>query len=87
MANLLVTVARGTELSPSRTASFSQTIWAPLDQFLSAVQQKDPSLLGLNPLEFCIHGLCIPTAYDMIAYEFALDAFGTLRQTMLDRGL
>src|SRR5262249_49369598 len=75
MANLLVTISQGADLIPYKTASYSQILWVPVNRFLQAVQRKDPSVLGLDPLEFCIHGLCIATSYDMFAVQLGLGAY------------
>jgi hypothetical protein len=67
MVTVLVAVTSGAGEIPERTASYSKIRWVPLHQFMEAAAGKDPSRLGLDPIKLCIHGLCIASAYDVVA--------------------
>jgi hypothetical protein len=84
MANLIVTITAGSDLFPAKTASYSHVLWAPVASFLGAVQRKDPSFLGLDPLEFCLRGLCVSTSYDRIAHAHGAKPYSTLWQAELE---
>jgi hypothetical protein len=71
MANIKVIVTQGAKLFPRRSSSYSHILWITLSQFLETVRERNPLILDLNPLEYCIHGLCITTAYDMLTYRLA----------------
>jgi hypothetical protein len=78
MANIRVTVTRGAELFPPKTASYSTIFWVPVNRFLETVQKKNPLVLDLDPIEYCIHGLCISTAYDVLARRFGFKRYSEL---------
>jgi len=80
MANVRVIVTCGAEYFPARTPSYSTIFWVSVDQFMKTVQQKDPLILNLNPFEYCIHGLCISTAYDLLAHRFGFKRYAELSE-------
>lgn len=84
MANLVVTITAGSDMFPPKTASYSHVLWAPLASFLMAVQRKDPALLGLDPLELCMRGLCVSTSYDRIAHAHGAEPYSRLWQRELE---
>lgn len=67
MVTMLVDVREGSDQIPERTASYSVIRWVPVQQFLRSIEQRDPSVVNLDPLELCIHGLCISSAYQVVA--------------------
>ena len=67
MITVLVGITRGADLIPSQTASYSDIRWVPAARFVDAVARRDPSAIGLSPVDFCIHGLCIASTYDVLA--------------------
>jgi hypothetical protein len=69
MLNAVVVVNEGASLFPSSTASYSHMIWCPVDRFFETARQKDPLLLHdtLTPIQYCIHGLCIKSAFNVLA--------------------
>jgi hypothetical protein len=67
MITVLVGITSGADQIPSRTASYSDIRWVPAGRFVEAVARRDPSELGLSPIELCIHGLCIASTYDVLA--------------------
>lgn len=75
MANIRVIITRGAELFPAESASYSHILWVPVNRFLETVRKKNPLVLDLDPVEYCIHGLCISTAYDMLARRLGLKRY------------
>ncbi len=69
MANIIVVVSEGARLFPLRTASYSHIAWIEISKFIDMVDQKNPEVLGtgLNAIEYCVHGLCISTTYDLLS--------------------
>jgi len=67
MITVLVALTRGAERIPRRTASYSDIRWVPARRLAAAIDRRDPSVLGLSSIDFCIHGLCIASAYDLLA--------------------
>jgi len=84
MVNIHVIVSKGADLFPVRTASYSRLFWVPISVFIDAVQHRDPALVGLDAVEFCIRGLCISTAYDMISHRLAFAPYSALWQMHID---
>jgi hypothetical protein len=77
MANILVVVTDGASLFPRRTASYSQISWVEVSKFIHMVEQKNPEVLGigLNAIEYCVHGLCISTTYDLLSEALGKDLY------------
>jgi hypothetical protein len=75
MLNLVVFIKNGQELIPEKTSSYSHILWTGAKSFLSTVREANPLLLDddLDPLDYCIHGLCISSTYSVIANEFGID--------------
>ena len=75
MANIITLVLKGTALFPSKTASYSQLSWVEVGKFISMVEQKNPEVLGtgLNAIEYCVHGLCISTTYELLSETLGKD--------------
>jgi hypothetical protein len=71
MAGILVVVHEGLDRIPQDTLSYSHARWVTAQALLDAIAERDPSLLhsGLDPLDFCIHGLCITTSDQIIAAD------------------
>jgi hypothetical protein len=78
MANIRVIITHGAQLFPLNSPSYSSIFWVSLNRFLETVRQKDPLVLNLDPIEYCIHGLCISTAYDMLAHQFGFERYSEL---------
>lgn len=78
MANIRVIVTHGAELFPLKSPSYSHISWVSVSRFLESVRQKNPLVLDLDPIEYCIHGLCISTAYDMLAHRFGFKRYSEL---------
>jgi hypothetical protein len=66
MANIMVLVTSGAELFPKQTTSYSHILWIDVKDFLTTVHKRNPLEIGLDPFEYCIHGLCISTTHDVI---------------------
>lgn len=68
MLNVLVIVSNAAAF-PSRTSSYSRIFWTEVDEFLQSVSSKNPAMLdeGLDPIVYCIHGLCISTTYNLLS--------------------
>jgi hypothetical protein len=64
MLTYLVEVTDGAGALPDATAAYSRLIWADPAKLPQALAQRDALLLDmtLNPIEVCIHGLCIRVA-------------------------
>jgi hypothetical protein len=75
MANIIVVILNGVHLFPGSTASYSQLSWVEVGKFIGMVEQKDPEVLGtgLNAIEYCVHGLCISTTYDLLSEALGKD--------------
>jgi hypothetical protein len=69
MANVLVTITAGAARFVRRTKSYSHIRWVSIEKFIESVRKKDPIHLDLNPMKYCIHGLCISTAHDILTKE------------------
>ena len=78
MANIRVIVTQGADLFPPKSSSYSSIVWVSVNSFLETVRQKNPLFLDLDPFEYCIHGLCISTAYDTLAYRFGFARYAEL---------
>ena len=78
MIGVCVRILRGPTQFPLRTASYLSVKWVPIPAFGRAVQSKDPSLVGLDAMEFCIHGLCVSSAYDFLASKYGWTPFNGL---------
>ena len=78
MANIRVIITLGAELFPLKSASYSHMFWVSVNRFLETVRKKNPLVLDLDPFEYCIHGLCISTAYDMLARRFGFKRYSEL---------
>lgn len=78
MANIRVIITQGADLFPLKSSSYSPIFWVSVNSFLETVQQKNPLVLELDPIEYCIHGLCISTTYDMLAYRFGFKRYSEL---------
>lgn len=78
MVTIVVTLTKGADVFPSQTASYSHLRWVSTNQFVKAVQNKDPSLVNLHPIDLCIHGLCVSSTYDLIASKSGLKPFANL---------
>jgi hypothetical protein len=71
MLNAVVLIESGADLFPTRTASYSHLMWRPVDVFIKTAREKNPLLLDvtLNPVQYCIHGMCIKSSFNVIATE------------------
>lgn len=78
MLTVAVRILKGAGSFPGRTTSYSHIKWVPVESFISAVQSKDPSQIDLDPMEFCIRGLCISSAYDAIAFRVGAESFASV---------
>ena len=76
MANILVAIDRGAALFPARTASYSRLLWTSIETFLSSARTKSTLALdpGLDPIRYCIYGLCIASTYRLFAERFDVEA-------------
>lgn len=68
-ASVLLT---GASLVPDKTSSYRSLIWTPSENFIRAAESKDLTEVSheLNPFEFCIHGLCIMSSFNVLAFRF-----------------
>lgn len=73
MVSLFVCVREGIDFIPTRSASYSRIFWTEAKTFLDTVQRRDPLVVGLDPIDYCIHGLCILSAYQIIMNELGID--------------
>lgn len=69
MLNVVVTLTGGHNSLPPATASYSHILWTPVARFLDALQTRNPAAIDplLDPLELCLHGLCLSAAEHSIA--------------------
>jgi hypothetical protein len=69
MLNIVVLVEMGAHLFPTRTASYSHVLWCSAGTFLETARKKNPLLLdcNLNPVEYCIHGMCVKSSFNVLA--------------------
>ncbi len=67
MVNLIVLLRRGNELLPGHTFAYSSLNWVPWQRLGLAASEKDVTHLlpSLDPVEICIHGLCIATSVEL----------------------
>jgi hypothetical protein len=67
MVNLIVLVRRGIDVLPESTAAYTSLNWAPWQRLGQAASENDVTRLvpGLDPVEICIHGLCIATSVQL----------------------
>jgi hypothetical protein len=75
MVSVVVLIRAGAEQVPARTGSYSHIRWVEIARFIEAVQAKDPAKIGIDPVELCIHGLCIRSAYDILAVKLGHPPF------------
>jgi hypothetical protein len=63
MFNACVEVVAGSDLFPKETVSYNPLIWARVHDFLRMVHTREVAHLnaGLDPLQFCVYGLCLST--------------------------
>jgi hypothetical protein len=83
MIALVVVLESGQDGLPRRTASYSETLWVPAGELLAAVDSRDPSRLGLDPVDLCIHGLCVATAYDVVAASLGYSPYARPEATLI----
>jgi hypothetical protein len=71
MASMIVTISEGAELFPHTTSSYSHIFWVDTAKFLETVTSKNPMALesGLDPIGYCVHGLCVSTSYAVLARQ------------------
>jgi hypothetical protein len=69
MFNACVAILAGAELFPTHTASYNPLVWAPIPAFLRMVRTREVAHLGvgLDPIQFCAHGLCLVSTERMLA--------------------
>lgn len=67
MTTLMVSIIRGAGTFAPQTSSYSSVMWCKVGIFLRAARTRDVSALGYDPLSICIHGLCIASAYNVLA--------------------
>ncbi|HLO18236.1 MAG TPA: hypothetical protein VK206_25615 [Anaerolineales bacterium] len=81
MANIIVVISDGVKLFPSKTASYSHISWVEVSRFFNTVEQRNPEILGvgLNSIDFCVHGLCIATTYELLTAVVGKDLYQTLK--------
>jgi len=70
MINILVTLESGATEFPEKTTSYSHILWTPVETFLKTVVSRDPATIGLDPFEYCVHGLCIATSFAYLKSRF-----------------
>lgn len=78
MANAAVVVTRGSELFPARTPSYCHISWIPISRFMQTVRDKNPLVLELNPIAYCVHGLCVASTYDLLANHLGMQPHAML---------
>lgn len=67
MVTVLVALRSGASAMPERTASYSALRFVGVEEFVEAARRKDPSLVELEAVDLCLHGLCIASAHDVLA--------------------
>lgn len=75
MTTLMVSIARGVGVFTPQTASYSSVAWRKTGTFLRAARARDVSTLGYDPVSTCIHGLCIASAYDVLAAKLGHEPY------------
>ncbi len=63
MLNVVVELERESEV-PVSSSSYSLMAWAAVESFLEGVESRDPTQISpqLDPIEFCVHGVCLQAA-------------------------
>ncbi|MGO9334600.1 MAG: hypothetical protein ACLQCU_11240 [Acidimicrobiales bacterium] len=76
MANVLVRVVRGSALLPKCTASYSSIRWVEPEALADAFEMKRAGLVipDADPIDVCIHGLCVSTTTDLVRRGSVRDA-------------
>jgi len=64
MLNVVVEVQSQSSPLQLETSSYSMVAWTTVQAFLEGVERKDPAHISqkLDPLEFCVHGVCLQAA-------------------------
>ena len=66
MYNIMVKISN-IEYVPTDTPSYSDMRWARIKDYMDMVETKNPevlySLFGNRSIQFCVHGLCLASAY------------------------
>jgi hypothetical protein len=77
MINAVVIITEGAQFFPTSSASYSHIIWTNVSTFFKTAAEKNSLLLSsdLSPFEYCIHGLCIMSAYNVIAHSLGTDFY------------
>jgi hypothetical protein len=68
MSNVLMRIHAGVSLFAAATASYSSMTWADPSELVDAFESHNPLSVVPNadPLELCIHGLCVSTTVALI---------------------
>lgn len=77
MLNAVVIIEDGYEHFPKQTPSYSHLVWCPVTTFLETAITKNPLLLdpAFTPIQYCIHGMCIKSAFNVIADSLHLEPY------------
>ncbi len=75
MTTLVVSVTRGVGTFAAQTSSYSSMTWRNVGIFLHAARTRDVSTLGYDPVSTCIHGLCIVSAYNVLAARLGREPY------------
>ena len=77
MLNAVVIIHSGAALFPDSTASYSYIQWTNVQTFIKTASEKDPLYFNpiLSPIDYCIHGLCIMSTYNIVAHSLGIDFY------------
>ncbi|MGH8525573.1 MAG: hypothetical protein ACREXY_15630, partial [Gammaproteobacteria bacterium] len=80
MPNILVRLRDGSDCLPESTASYSALRWVASRELEDAVEAHDPLVVvpDGDPLDLCIHGLCVMTSVAVIKQGLVDQALMTL---------
>jgi hypothetical protein len=75
MLNFVVFIKSGLEFIPHSTSSYSHILWTEAGNFMKTVKEANPLFLdsSLDPIDYCVHGLCVSSTYSVLAHELGID--------------
>jgi hypothetical protein len=67
MYNIFVSLSGNIHI-PASTSSYRRLMWASVNDFIASAATKDLTRIStdLSPFEYCIHGLCVLSTYNLL---------------------
>lgn len=77
MTNILVILDQVAFDFPTETMSYSHIFWSTAETFLESAANKDVVMLNksFSPLEYCVHGMCIMSSFNIVAHALGKDLY------------